>query len=88
MSVGEEFYYVSVIQDLFNNEIVSWELSKRNDNSSCIQRFSFSTLITLLIFSSEVLVRKTCTSDDNDLKRRFVRREILEPFSFLLIFPF
>lgn len=31
VSVGEEFYYVSVIQDLFNNEIVSWELSKRND---------------------------------------------------------
>nr|WP_262380699.1 IS3 family transposase [Bacillus infantis] len=31
VSVGEEFYYLSVIQDLFNNEIVSWELSKRND---------------------------------------------------------
>lgn len=29
--VGEAFYYVSVIQDLFNNEIVGWELSKRND---------------------------------------------------------
>ncbi|WP_430869410.1 IS3 family transposase [Cytobacillus firmus] len=31
VSVGEECYYLSVIQDLFNNEIVSWELSKRND---------------------------------------------------------
>ncbi|RDI39986.1 IS3 family transposase [Falsibacillus pallidus] len=31
ISVGEEFYYLSVIQDLFNNEIVSWELSKRNN---------------------------------------------------------
>lgn len=31
MSVGEEFYYLSVIQDLYNNEIVSWELFKRND---------------------------------------------------------
>jgi transposase InsO family protein len=31
VSVGDEFYYLSVIQDLFNNEIVSWELSKRND---------------------------------------------------------
>lgn len=31
VSVGEEFYYLSVIQDLFNNEIVSWELPKRND---------------------------------------------------------
>jgi transposase InsO family protein len=28
---GRQFYYLSVIQDLFNNEVVSWELSKRND---------------------------------------------------------
>ncbi|MGX1433456.1 transposase InsO family protein, partial [Cytobacillus horneckiae] len=27
----KNFYYLSVIQDLFNNEIVSWELAKRND---------------------------------------------------------
>ena len=31
VSVGEEYYYLSVIQDLFNNEIVSWELAQRND---------------------------------------------------------
>ncbi|WP_248737889.1 IS3 family transposase, partial [Neobacillus rhizosphaerae] len=31
VSDGKQFYYLSVIQDLFNNEIVSWELSKRND---------------------------------------------------------
>jgi putative transposase len=29
--VGERFVYLSVIQDLFNNEIVSWHLSERND---------------------------------------------------------
>jgi transposase InsO family protein len=28
---GSRFYYFSVIQDLFNNEVVSWKLSKRND---------------------------------------------------------
>jgi putative transposase len=31
VSDGKSFYYLSVIQDLFNNEIVSWEFSKRND---------------------------------------------------------
>ncbi|WP_315792367.1 hypothetical protein [Paenibacillus sp. BIC5C1] len=28
---GSTFVYLSVIQDLFNNEIVAWQLSKRND---------------------------------------------------------
>lgn len=31
VSDGKQFYYLSVIQDLFNNEIVAWQLSKRND---------------------------------------------------------
>ncbi|KGM46283.1 hypothetical protein NP83_01255 [Neobacillus niacini] len=31
VSDGKQFYYLSVIQDLFNNEVVAWELSKRND---------------------------------------------------------
>jgi len=31
VSDGKQFYYLSVIQDLFNNEIVAWELSNRND---------------------------------------------------------
>ncbi|WP_329610129.1 IS3 family transposase [Pseudalkalibacillus berkeleyi] len=31
VSDGERFYYLSVIQDLFNNEIVGWQLSNRND---------------------------------------------------------
>ena len=29
--VGDEFIYLSVVMDLYNNEIVSWELSDRND---------------------------------------------------------
>lgn len=31
VSDGKRFYYLSVIQDLFNNEIVGWQLSTRND---------------------------------------------------------
>lgn len=31
VSDGKQFYYLSVIQDLFNNEIVAWQISKRND---------------------------------------------------------
>ncbi|WP_155986005.1 IS3 family transposase [Paenibacillus gorillae] len=31
ISDGTDFHYLSVIQDLFNNEIVVWQLSKRSD---------------------------------------------------------
>lgn len=31
ISDGTNFHYLSVIQDLFNNEIVAWQLSNRND---------------------------------------------------------
>ncbi|MFD4703490.1 IS3 family transposase [Gottfriedia sp. NPDC058432] len=31
IKVGNKFYYLSVIQDLYNNEIVSWKCSIRND---------------------------------------------------------
>jgi transposase InsO family protein len=31
ISDGTDFHYLSVIQDLFNNEIVAWQLSRRND---------------------------------------------------------
>lgn len=31
VSDGKQFYFLSVIQDLFNNEIVAWQISKRND---------------------------------------------------------
>lgn len=29
--IGDRFYYLSVIQDLYNNEIIAWKLSSRND---------------------------------------------------------
>ncbi len=31
ISDGARFYYLSAIQDLFNNEIVAWQISERND---------------------------------------------------------
>jgi putative transposase len=31
ISDGIRFYYLSVIQDLFNNKIVAWNISERND---------------------------------------------------------
>lgn len=31
ISDGTSFHYLSVIQDLFNNEIVAWQVSKNND---------------------------------------------------------
>jgi len=31
ISDGRRFYYLSAIQDLFNNEIVAWKISDRND---------------------------------------------------------
>lgn len=31
IQVGDSFYYLSVILDLYNNEVLAWEISKRND---------------------------------------------------------
>lgn len=31
IKIGDKFYYLSVVQDLYNNEIVSWKCSGRND---------------------------------------------------------
>jgi putative transposase len=39
VSDGTDFYYLSVIQDLFNNEIVAWQLSERNDVKLVLDTF-------------------------------------------------
>jgi len=31
VALQSRFYYLSVIQDLYNNEVVAWQVSKRND---------------------------------------------------------
>jgi len=31
LRAGEQFFYLSAIQDLYNNEIVAWSVSQRND---------------------------------------------------------
>lgn len=33
LRVGERFFYLSAVQDLFNNEIVAWQVSAQNDLS-------------------------------------------------------
>ncbi len=36
ISDGTDFHYLSVIQDIFNNEIEAWQLSERNDVKTCV----------------------------------------------------
>ncbi|QOT00265.1 DDE-type integrase/transposase/recombinase [Brevibacterium sp. JNUCC-42] len=31
VALNDRFHYLSVIQDLFNNEVVAWKVSHRND---------------------------------------------------------
>ncbi|WP_144406929.1 IS3 family transposase [Paenibacillus sp. IHBB 10380] len=38
--VGDTWLYLSAIKDLFNNEIVAYQMSKRNDNQLVLQTFS------------------------------------------------
>ncbi|PET47564.1 IS3 family transposase [Bacillus sp. AFS001701] len=40
IKVGNKFYYLSVIQDLYNNEVVSWKCSDRNDIKLVIETVS------------------------------------------------
>ena len=35
----EGFRYLSVVQDIYNNEVVSWKISKRNDNELVLDTF-------------------------------------------------
>jgi len=38
--VGERWLYLSAVKDLFNNEIVAYQLSERNDNELVLQTFT------------------------------------------------
>ncbi|WP_433943780.1 IS3 family transposase [Paenibacillus sp. SN-8-1] len=38
--VGERWLYLSAVKDLFNNEIVAYQLSERNDNELVLQTFA------------------------------------------------
>lgn len=38
--VGERWLYLSAVKDLFNNEIVAYQLTERNDNELVLQTFS------------------------------------------------
>ncbi|WP_168928788.1 IS3 family transposase [Paenibacillus dokdonensis] len=38
--IGERWLYLSAVKDLFNNEIVAYQLSERNDNELVLQTFA------------------------------------------------
>ncbi|MCC3379612.1 DDE-type integrase/transposase/recombinase [Paenibacillus farraposensis] len=38
--VSERWLYLSAVKDLFNNEIVAYQLTERNDNELILQTFS------------------------------------------------
>ncbi len=38
--VGERWLYLSAVKDLFNNEIIAYQLSERNDNELVLQTFT------------------------------------------------
>ncbi len=38
--VGERWLYLSAVKDLFNNEIVAYQLSQRNDNELVLRTFA------------------------------------------------
>jgi len=39
----ERFRYLSVVQDIYNNEVVSWKISKRNDNELVLDTIEMLT---------------------------------------------
>ncbi|MEI0737752.1 DDE-type integrase/transposase/recombinase [Paenibacillus sp. JTLBN-2024] len=38
--IGERWLYLSAVKDLFNNEIVAYQLSERNNNELVLQTFA------------------------------------------------
>lgn len=54
--VGERFVYLSAIQDLYNNEVVAWHLSERNDLSlvsKTVDMLSENTDLTGVLLHSD-----------------------------------
>ncbi|QDX94120.1 IS3 family transposase [Brevibacillus laterosporus] len=39
VALNDRFYYLLVIQDLFNNEVVAWKVSHRKDFKTCFRYF-------------------------------------------------
>ena len=54
----EGFRYLSVVQDIYNNEVVSWKISKRNDNE-------------LVLDTIEMLAQKRCAWNHSPFRSGF-----------------
>ena len=54
----EGFRYLSVVQDIYNNEVVSWKISKRNDNELVLD--------TIEMLAQKRDVRGTILHSDRD----------------------
>ena len=55
----EGFRYLSVVQDIYNNEVVSWKISKRNDNELVLDTIE-------MLAQKEMCVNRCCSSDIRD----------------------
>lgn len=71
LDLGDRFYYLSAIQDLFNNEIVAWELSKRNDLklvSDTVKKLATTREVQGAILHSDQGFQYTSKTYNNQIK--------------------
>jgi putative transposase len=76
VSDGKQFYYLSVIQDLFNNEIVGWELSKRNDLElvlNTVEKWTKKKDVTEAVLHSDQGFQYTSKAYNNSLEEYSIK---------------
>lgn len=72
LGLGDRFYYLSAIQDFFNNEIVTWELSKRNDlklMSDTVKKLATTRAVQGTILHSNQGFQYTSKTNNNQIKK-------------------
>ncbi|WP_176520516.1 DDE-type integrase/transposase/recombinase [Bacillus cereus] len=53
----DKFLYLSVVQDLYNNEIVAWKLSHRNDLQLVLKTLDLATKKEMCMESSSTQIK-------------------------------
>jgi putative transposase len=69
--VGDTFAYLSVVLDLYNNEIVTWKISNRNDLSlviNTLKQLNGKLLDKNALLHSDQRFQYTAKSYENQLK--------------------
>lgn len=72
LRAGERYFYLSVIQDLFNNEIVAWHLSERNDLAlvtKTLDKLTEKADLTDVVLHSDQGFQYTSKPFNNKLKK-------------------